>query len=101
MKKLRLALVGAVGAALVATSSAAAFTPGNTYYGKQWYLGQDNAFNAWAAPPTLNPVKVAVIDSGVDCSLPDLQGRIANSKSFVGGSACIDNQGHGTIVAGE
>jgi thermitase len=46
-------------------------------------------------------VKVAVVDSGVDCSLPDFQGQIAKSKSFVGGNACVDNQGHGTIVAGE
>ena len=101
MKKLRIALVGAVGAALVVTSSAAAFTPSNTYYAKQWYLAQDNAFDAWAAPPPLAPVKVAIVDSGVDCSLPDFQGQIAKAKSFVGGSACMDTQGHGTIVAGE
>jgi subtilisin family serine protease len=88
-------------AALIGASSAAAFTPTNTYYGKQWYLGQDNAFDAWAAPPTLDSVKVAIIDSGVDCSLPDLKNQIAKAKSFVGGSPCIDSQGHGTIVAGE
>jgi subtilisin family serine protease len=44
---------------------------------------------------------VAIIDSGIDCSLPDFHDQIAKAKSFVGGSACIDNQGHGTIVAGE
>jgi subtilisin family serine protease len=101
VKKLRIALVGAVGAALVATSSAAAFTPSNPYFAKQWYLSRDNAFDAWATPPALDPVKVAIIDSGVDCSLPDLKEQIAKTKSFVGGSACEDNQGHGTIVAGE
>jgi subtilisin family serine protease len=101
VKKLSFALVGAVAAALVATSSAAAFTPTNQYYAKQWYLGQDHAFDYWAAPPPFDPVKVAVVDSGVDCSLPDFLGQIANSKSFVGGNACVDNQGHGTIVAGE
>jgi thermitase len=102
VKKLWLPLCGAVVAALVAASSAAAFTPTNTYYGKQWYLGQDNAFGAWpASPPLFDPVKVAIVDSGVDCSLPDFQNQIANVKSFVGGSACMDNQGHGTIVAGE
>jgi thermitase len=99
--KRSLALLGAVAAALVATTTAAAFTPTNTYYTKQWYLGQDNAFGAWPAPPLLAPVKVAIVDSGVDCSLPDLQNQIAKVRSFVKGSACIDNQGHGTIVAGE
>ena len=104
MKKLGLVLLGAVVAALVATSSAAAFTPTNPYYAKQWYLNQDNAFDAWDQPPPFAapPVKVAVVDSGVDCTLPDFQpGQIVKSKSFVGGNACVDNQGHGTIVAGE
>jgi subtilisin family serine protease len=101
VKKLSLPLLGAVVVALVATSSAAAFTPSNAYYAKQWYLGMDDAFDAWAAPPPFDQVKVAIVDSGVDCSLPDLDQQIAKAKSFVGGSACIDNQGHGTVVAGE
>jgi thermitase len=100
--KLRLALPVAAAAALVAASSAAAFTPTNTYYAKQWYLGKDRAFDAWPTPPAFQqPVKVGVIDSGVDCSAPDLKGQIAQSKSFVDGNPCIDTQGHGTIVAGE
>jgi subtilisin family serine protease len=101
VKKLSLAVLGAVVVALVAASSAAAFTPSNAYYAKQWYLGEDNAFDAWAVPPPFDPVKVAIVDSGVECSLPDLNEQIAKVKSFVGGSACMDNQGHGTIVAGE
>jgi subtilisin family serine protease len=102
VKKLLLALSAAVAAALVATSSAAAFTPTNTYFPKQWYLEQDQAFDAWpAAPPAFQPVKVALIDSGVDCSLPDFVNQIAAKKSFVGGDPCLDSQGHGTIVAGE
>ena len=101
MKKLRFALFGAVVAALVGASSAAAFTPTNQYYAKQWYLGMDNAFDAWDAPPPFEPVKVAVVDSGVDCSLPDFDQQIAKVRSFVGGSACMDTEGHGTIVAGE
>ena len=102
MKRLRFALLGAVAAALGVAPSAAAFTPSNAYFAKQWYLSQDNAFGAWSTPPTdLAPVKVAVVDSGVDCALPDFQGQIAAEKSFVGGDACTDSQGHGTIVAGE
>ena len=94
-------MLGVVVAALVAASPAAAFTPTNTYFGKQWYLSKDNAFDAWPAPPMFDPVKVAIIDSGADCGLPDFARQIAKAKSFVGGSACIDSQGHGTIVAGE
>ena len=103
MKKLRVALLGAVVSALVASAPASAFTPTNTYYAKQWYLTADSAFDAWPSPPPLTTVKVAIIDSGVDCSLPDLQKQIAKSKSFVGGggNGCTDTQGHGTIVAGE
>jgi subtilisin family serine protease len=102
VNRLTLALVGAVGAALVVVASAAAFVPGNAYYAKQWYLGQDKAFDAWTSPPPFDPVKVAIVDSGVDCSLPDFaNGQVAKSKSFVGGSPCMDTQGHGTIVAGE
>jgi subtilisin family serine protease len=95
------ALPAVLAAALIAASSAAAFTPSNPYYGKQWYLNQDNAFAAWQSPPLFSSVKVAIVDSGVDCGLPDFNGQIAASKSFVGGSACMDTQGHGTIVAGE
>lgn len=100
--KLGLALPVAVVAALVAASAAAAFTPSNEYYPKQWYLSQDRAFDAWpTAPPTFQPVKVALIDSGLDCSLPEFNGRIAAQKSFVGGNPCSDSEGHGTVVAGE
>jgi thermitase len=98
---IRAALV-ALAATLVAAAPAAAFTPTDPYYAKQWYLEQDHAFDAWETPPTtLAPVKVALIDSGVDCSLPDLQGRIVEKRSFVGGDPCTDSEGHGTIVAGE
>ena len=94
--------VGAVAAMLVLAAPAAAFTPGDPYAPNQWYLTQDHAFDAWATPPpTLAPVRVAIVDSGADCSLPDLQGRIYDKKSFVGGDACTDTEGHGTVVAGE
>ena len=82
MKKLRVALLGAVVAALVATSSAAAFTPSNQYYAKQWYLNQDNAFDAWDAPPPFAPpaVKVAIVDSGVDLAHPEIAARTGMSR---------------------
>jgi subtilisin family serine protease len=97
----RLALV-AITVALVAAAPAAAFTPTDPLAPKQWYLTADHAFDAWPTPPaTLAPVKVAIVDSGVDASLPDFAGRIADSRSFVGGSATTDTDGHGTFIAGE
>jgi subtilisin family serine protease len=45
-------------------------------------------------------VRVAVVDSGVDNTNPDLASRIVGGKSFVGGSPYVDRQGHGTFVAG-
>ena len=89
-------------AALVAAAPAAAFVPTDPLAAKQWHLLDDHAFDAWPEPPTtLAPVKVGIVDSGIDCTLPDFQGRIAATRSFVGGDACVDTEGHGTFVAGE
>ena len=68
---------------------------------KEWYLEADNAWSFWPTAPTLAPVRVAVIDSGIDASHPEFAGRVAAAKSFVGGSPYTDEQGHGTFVAGE
>jgi hypothetical protein len=54
------------------------------------------------AGATLSPVTVAVIDSGVDPSHPDLQGRLSpDGWDFIGGSGTLtDDMGHGTHVSG-
>jgi subtilisin family serine protease len=99
---MRRALLVALLAALAAAMPAAAFTPTDPLASRQWFLQDDHAFDAWAEPPTvLSPVKVAIVDSGVDCSLPDLQGRLLDERSFVGGDPCLDTEGHGTFIAGE
>ena len=41
---------------------------------QQWYLTQDNAWSFWPTQPTLAPVKVAVIDSGIDATHPEFAG---------------------------
>ena len=96
------ALRGVPGTRYVETlrSRRAAFVPNDPFLTRQWYAAQNRAFDAWPEPPPLASVRVAVIDSGIDGTHPELLGRIAASKSFVAGPATVDTQGHGTFVAG-
>jgi Subtilase family len=90
-------------AAVVLAVPAAAFGFDNTepFAASQWYLTEDEAWSYWPSEPELFPVRVAIIDSGIDGSHPDLKGRVVAAKSFVGGSPYRDYEGHGTFVAGE
>jgi thermitase len=98
-------LLVAVSAALLVLAPVAfarrSFTDTEPLAAKEWYLEADNAWSFWPTAPTLAPVRVAVIDSGIDGSHPEFAGRIVAAKSFVGGSPYADDQGHGTFVAGE
>ena len=79
-----------------------AFSPNDPLAVRQWYLGRIHAFDAWPQVPTLQPVRVAVLDSGVDSSHPELQNQIVDGQSFVSSSSWeSDTNGHGTFVAGE
>ena len=77
-----------------------AFTPADPLAARQWYLDQIRAFATWEAQPPLAGPLVAVIDSGIDGDHPEFRDRIADSRSFVGPRATVDQQGHGTFVAG-
>ncbi|MFI6182919.1 S8 family peptidase [Nonomuraea sp. NPDC051191] len=54
---------------------------------------------AWKAGFDGSGTTVAVLDTGVDATHPDLAGRIADSRSFVEGQEVTDHHGHGTHVA--
>jgi subtilisin family serine protease len=96
----RALIAGAAALFLTVPSAAQAFSPNDPYVPRQWYLTEDKAFDAFADLPILPLVKVAVIDSGIDKTHPELLKRVVASRSFVGGTA-NDDDGHGTFVAGE
>ena len=78
----------------------AAYVPNDALASRQWHLDFNRTFDFWDTPTLLPAVRVAVIDSGIDGDHPDFVGKIADAKSFVGGSARVDEEGHGTFVAG-
>jgi subtilisin family serine protease len=96
----RLLAGAAVLVVLLLPSSASAFAPADPLASTQWYLAADRAFDFWSELPTLPPVKVAVIDSGIDLGHPELADRVVSQRSFVAGDV-TDHDGHGTFVAGE
>ncbi|HEU4423709.1 MAG TPA: S8 family serine peptidase [Pilimelia sp.] len=60
---------------------------------------QIGAPTAWAAGYTGEGVKVAVVDTGVDATHPDLAGRVIAERDFVDDGHNRDLIGHGTHVA--
>ncbi|WP_208870574.1 S8 family peptidase [Streptomyces griseochromogenes] len=60
---------------------------------------QIGAPTAWAAGYTGKGVKVAVLDTGVDTSHPDLKDQVTESKNFTPAADAKDHFGHGTHVA--
>ncbi|MER3408952.1 MAG: hypothetical protein C4306_02365 [Thermoleophilia bacterium] len=76
------------------------FVPNDPLAARQWYLASVRAFDSFSDPlPALPPVKVAVIDTGLDLGHPEFAGRVAAARSFVDDSP-VDRIGHGTFVAG-
>lgn len=68
---------------------------------KQWHLDVMKADEMWASS-TGEGVTVAVIDTGVDDSNPDLRGRVLKGKDLAGrtpGDEHTDTDGHGTRMA--
>lgn len=75
----------------------------DAYYSEQWGLDRIQAPKAWEEASGSSKVTVAVIDTGVDYTHPDLAGRVdtANDIDYVNGDKdARDDQGHGTHVAG-
>jgi serine protease AprX len=54
----------------------------------------------WNYDYTGRGVRVAVLDTGIDLTHPDLMGRIVETAVFAGDDVVTDRHGHGTHVAG-
>ncbi len=76
--------------------------PDDPDFGEQaGYLNAIAAPSAWGVQHGSSIVKIAVVDSGVDTTHPDLAGKIAGTYNAVDGSSDVrDDLGHGTFVAG-
>jgi subtilisin family serine protease len=62
-------------------------------------LTQIGAPTAWDQGLTGRGVRVAVLDSGIDATHPDLQGKVVAEANFSDADSTTDRFGHGTHVA--
>ncbi|MFF7116338.1 S8 family serine peptidase [Streptomyces albogriseolus] len=62
-------------------------------------VGQIGTPKAWEAGYDGKGVKIAVLDTGVDATHPDLKGQVTASKNFTSAPTTGDVVGHGTHVA--
>src|SRR5688572_185379 len=70
--------------------------PDDTYFPQQWYLKHIRAPEAWNSSLGFEGVIVAIIDSGVDTSHPDLKENIWRNLDEVAGDR-VDNDRNGYI----
>ena len=76
-------------------------TADDPYYAQAWHLPKIQAPAAWDTTFGSSSVIVAILDSGVDATHPDLSANIVSGwNSYSGNSDTSDVHGHGTAVAG-
>jgi subtilisin family serine protease len=75
--------------------------PNDPSYGDQWSLPQIGWENAYGSVTPGASVTVAILDTGVDATHPDLAGAVVPGKNIIDGSSnTSDDNGHGTAMAG-
>ena len=81
----------------------AAIVPNDTRIGDCWDMNYINAPSAWDISTGSDTVYVAVLDSGIDDTNPDLAANIAaqySTNTLTSSGSPRDDYGHGTHVAG-
>ncbi|MEU1781800.1 type VII secretion-associated serine protease mycosin [Streptomyces abikoensis] len=93
-------IVVCLAVALTTLTAPAPLAQADTIRSQQWYLDAMRAEEMWQTS-TGSGMTVAVVDSGVDVELPDLQGQVLSGKDFsdLEGDAHSDYDGHGTSMA--
>jgi thermitase len=75
--------------------------PSDPSYSNQWHLPKISGPAAWDITPGNPDVIIAILDSGVDASHPDLVGKLVPGYNFYDNNTnTADVFGHGTKVAG-
>jgi subtilisin family serine protease len=76
-------------------------TPTDPLWSNEWYARKVHAPRAWDVTVGAGSAVIAVLDTGVQASHPDLAGRVLAGHDFVNNdSGAYDDNGHGTMVAG-
>ncbi|MGH8957035.1 MAG: S8 family serine peptidase, partial [Acidimicrobiia bacterium] len=73
--------------------------PNDPGYADQWALPLIGWEEVYGVVAPLGSSTLAVLDTGVDASTPDLAGRVVGGWSFDGTDPTSDESGHGTHVA--
>ena len=80
---------------------AAPTVPNDPLWSTSWSLTKTNAAAAWNLTTGSSETVIAVLDTGVDLSHPDLQGSFVQGYDIVNrDDDPSDDHGHGTMVAG-
>ncbi len=78
-----------------------ALIPNDPSYPSEWHLPIISGPSAWDITTGSALVTIAIVDSGVDSSHPDLSSKIVAGWNWVNGTSnTADDYGHGTAVAG-
>jgi subtilisin family serine protease len=75
--------------------------PNDTFFSRQWGLRLSDFGGPWGKQHGARSVIVAVVDTGVDASQPDLAGVVLPGFNVITGTTdTSDQNGHGTAAAG-
>jgi thermitase len=100
------ALVGALSASPLVeyvetdTVATALLTPDDPDWTEQWGLSKVDAVRAWDTTTGAGEIRIAILDSGVDLSHPDISSKIVANRNFTSSGTVDDLYGHGTHCAG-